>query len=230
MTPCLGLLLAFAGSSLASTCGDFTVGQCSPDMDEQIDMYEQIPEAPMCQLLCTIQEGCNYFRHSMSSKQCELYHYRFLSSCNLIAGPDMPDIDDCSEPETPNCDSFISENCDYSTDKKLEKDSITDAHACQELLQTLGSIYSAVYFSFDSVAQHCVLYGSVERNCDILSGPVSPSIAECSGGSTTKAPTTTTKAPTTTANAATTTTKATTTPKATTTTKSADTTTTPVNH
>merc|ERR1711862_793772 len=120
--------------SLPAGCKDYTVGECNPEADELIDTYNQIPDGAVCQTLCGIQEGCNYFRHSKANLTCTLYHYRFLTSCNLIAGPVTPTIDECTVDEEHSCDSFIRENCEYQGDKVLEKGSITDQHACQDLL------------------------------------------------------------------------------------------------
>merc|ERR1711942_419322 len=175
--------------SLPAGCKDYTVGECSPEKDELIDTYEMIPEAPICQHLCTIQEGCNYFRHSKSSTNCTLYHYRFLSSCNLIAGPKEPGIDACSDELAPSCNSFIRENCEYQGERVLQKDSITDAHACQELLLTVAGIYGAAYFMFNSTAQNCVLFSTKDMDCDAISGPKSPAMDTCDNP-TTAAPTT----------------------------------------
>merc|ERR1712080_441420 len=57
---------------LPDGCEDFTVGACNPEQDELIDMYPNIPEEALCQTVCGIQEGCNYFRYSKSSKECKL--------------------------------------------------------------------------------------------------------------------------------------------------------------
>merc|ERR1719430_502011 len=184
-------------SFLPEGCQDFTVGQCNPEQDELIDSYPEIPDMETCQIVCGIQEGCNFFRHSKSTLDCQLYHYRFLTSCNLIAGPMTPTIDECSKDEEHSCDSFIRENCLYMGTKVLEKDSITDQHACQDLLLTVGAIYHATYFTFDSNAQVCVLYDTADMDCDAISGPVEPLLETC-GNPPTSAPTDgpTTAAPT----------------------------------
>merc|ERR1719285_260307 len=158
-----------------------------------------IPDSQICQKLCTIQEGCNYFRHSKANLTCTLYHYRFLTSCNLIAGPKEPTIDECAVDEEHSCDSFIRENCEYQGSKVLEKGSITDEHACQDLLAEIGEIYGAVYFMFDNDNQNCVLYSSKDMECDAISGPKDPAMDTCDNPTTSK-PTTakpTTAAPTT---------------------------------
>merc|ERR1712080_452847 len=154
--------------SLPAGCGDFTVGECSPEQDELIDTYADIPDSALCQTLCGIQEGCNYFRHSKSSLDCTLYHYRFLTSCNLIAGPEKPGIDECSHEEEPSCDSFVRENCVYNGENVLEKESITDSH-------------------------DCTLYTTKEADCDAISGPSTPSMDSCNNPTSpnpTTAPTT----------------------------------------
>merc|ERR550519_38821 len=182
---------------LPDGCEDFTVGACNPEKDEEIDEYTNIPDEAVCQTVCGIQEGCNYFRWSKSTKECKLFHYRFLTSCNIIAGPKEPSIDDCSKEEEPSCHSFVRENCNSTGNAVLEKSSITDAHACQDLLITVGFIYGAEYFTFDSDAQDCVLYDTKEMDCDAISGPNLPTIDSCSNPTSPPAPTTkgTTPAP-----------------------------------
>ena len=172
---------------LPDGCRNFTVGSCNPEEDELIDIYPRIPDAPLCQEICRIQEGCNYFRWSKSSKECSLYHYRFLASCNIISGPRFPSIDECAKEENPSCASFVRENCTYSTET-MSKESVTDAHACQDLLRTIGFIYGSEYFSFDSNTQVCSFYKTKDVVCDAISGPRDPVMDTCSP--TTEAPTT----------------------------------------
>merc|ERR1719516_117720 len=181
---------------LPDGCEAFTVGACSPEKDELIDMYPDIPDEALCQTVCGIQEGCNYFRWSMSTKECKLFHYRFLTSCNVIAGPMTPSIDECAKEEAPSCHSFVRENCNSTGSLVLNKNSITDAHACQDLLNTVGQIYKAEYFLFDSDIQECDLYDTKDMDCDAISGPKSPSIESCNiptspGPTTTPGPTST---------------------------------------
>merc|ERR1711962_328960 len=180
---------------LPDGCEDFTVGACSPEKDELIDVYPNIPDEALCQTVCGIQEGCNYFRHSKSTKECKLFHYRFLTSCNVIAGPKEPSIDECAKEEEPSCHPFVRENCKYAGNAVLNKTSITDAHACQDLLITVGFIYKAVYFDFHSDAQDCILYDSKEVDCDAISGPKEPSLDDCNATTPTAGPTPSTPAP-----------------------------------
>merc|ERR1712218_54422 len=114
----------------------------------------------------------------MSSSSCSLYHYRFLASCQQLGGPALPSIDSCQQEadEAPSCNSFIRETCTYTGKVVLDKDSITDGHACQQLLQEVGWIYGAEYFLFDSNLQRCVFYDSMEMACDAVSGPSHPQI------------------------------------------------------
>ena len=199
LSHCLPLSQLSPKLSLPPGCSDFTVGSCSPEVDELIDVYDQIPTAAMCQIICELQEGCNYFSHSISTSSCALFHYRFLSSCQVIGGPVRPSIDECWDTvdTVPSCDSFVRETCVTKGEVVLNKTSITDAHACQQLLQTIGFIYQAEYFVFDSVNQICTFYDSTELECDSLSGPATPALQSCNVEVTTTAGTTTTSAPTT---------------------------------
>merc|ERR1712002_1037248 len=102
---------------LPDGCEDFTVGACNPEQDELIDMYPNIPEEALCQTVCGINEGCNYFRYSKSSKECNLFHYSYLSNCKTIGGPKKPSIDECSKEDEPSCVSFIREKCNNTGNK-----------------------------------------------------------------------------------------------------------------
>merc|ERR1712133_350237 len=70
----------------------------------------------------------------------------------------------------------------------MSKESVTDAHACQDLLRTIGFIYGSQYFSFDSNTQVCSFYKTKDVICDAISGPWDPVMDTCSP--TTEAPTT----------------------------------------
>ena len=68
MQALLALLLAPLALALPPGCREYTVGECNPEQDENIDTYTDIPDAVICQTLCGIQEGCNYFRHSVGTQ------------------------------------------------------------------------------------------------------------------------------------------------------------------
>jgi hypothetical protein len=190
--PALLLLLALLPQSLSlPTCADYTVAACAPEEEELIDTYTGIPGPAVCQALCRIQEGCGYFRHFRGSLLCGLFHYHYLATCGIIGGPAEPAIDSCSG-QAGGCGAFRGEDCPYLGDIVLEKEAITDPHAGQQLLATLGVIYHADYFTFDSSAKVCTLFSSMDRDCDAVSGPSLPDIESCETTWTTIACTTTT--------------------------------------
>lgn len=179
----------------AADCNVFTVGECDPNRDELIDEYG-MPDGPLavasCQLICQVQEGCNYFTYSSAAETCSLYHYRYLASCQLVGGAARPAIDECSQQatEADSCNSYVRENCAYGR-VIFSKSSVTDAHSCQALLAILGSVYGAEYFVYDSKHHVCIFYESQEEmTCSAISGPRAPSVEEC--GIVTTAPATTT--------------------------------------
>merc|ERR1712080_216595 len=87
------------GSSLPDGCEDFTLGSCNTEQDELIEKYTGIPDAPGCQALCGYIERCQHFRYTKSSQECELFHFRFLTTCNIVAGPKAPLVAACSKEE-----------------------------------------------------------------------------------------------------------------------------------
>ena len=101
----------------------------------------------------------------------------------------MPNMDECAAELEDSCNSFIREDCLYSGDVVFNKTSVTDAHSCQALLQTLGAIYKAEYFVYDSIKHKCVFYTSRDSACNGFSGPALPDIDDCNAEGTTAAPT-----------------------------------------
>ena len=168
-------------------------------------MYTKNKNTISCPLCC---------RYNSTGEVCQLYHYRYAGSCQLVGGVAEPPADDCLhlfDVDPGSCGSFRDEACQYRGQVLLEKTSVTDYHSCQGLLQGLGPIYGASYFVYDSspapTGHRCRLYSSWERSCSAVMGPRYPDIDEChenhpiSSSSTTTTPTTT---PTTTLSPATT--------------------------
>merc|ERR1712241_494559 len=84
---------------LPEGCELFTVGNCDPAEDEFIASY-QLPNTTdnanrICQDVCQIQEGCNFFVYRAAQSLCYLYQYRYLDSCSQVGGVGSPDIDVC---------------------------------------------------------------------------------------------------------------------------------------
>merc|ERR1711962_155845 len=177
-------------------CKYFTVGKCDPSVDEEIETYP-IPNVEnavsLCQEVCQIQEGCNFFKYNSKQEKCDLFHYRYLESCELIGGTAEPTLDVCSQEIESTCNSFVREDCEYG-DLVFNKTSVTDSHACQQLLATVGFVYKAEYFVYDSLNHVCDFFTKKESTCDVLNGPVFPDFDDCNkDASTTAAPETTVK-------------------------------------
>jgi len=163
-------------------CKYFTVGRCDPAQNEEIDVYD-LPNGGgaifMCQNICQLQEGCSYFLYNSKQEKCYLYHYRFLESCLIIGGTPSPSLDVCSHIQEDSCDSFVRQDCAYDGDLVFNKTSVTNAHFCQALLETVGFVYGAKYFVYDSFQHECFFYSSVDASCDSLSGPALPDFYQC---------------------------------------------------
>ena len=125
----------FSQDTNTSSCSSFSVGSCYPDQEEVIDTFPLPPNLDagpaLCQDICGVVEGCQYFSYSFSSGSCDLYHYRYLASCQVVGGPDYPSLDDCLD-IVDTCDSFIQEDCSYTADIVLERLSVTNTHHCQD--------------------------------------------------------------------------------------------------
>jgi hypothetical protein len=171
MVPLAAILLlstaAFATKLPAATprdlppeCADFTAGLCNPIVDELIDTYP-LPSSPnanaVCQDLCQTIEGCNYFTYNSVNETCYLFEYRYLDSCEVIGGLSAPILDDCHVEIEDSCTSFKREECTYSGNVVFNRTSVSNAHACQQLLATVGYLYVGVYFVYDRIHHTCLL-------------------------------------------------------------------------
>ena len=132
--------------------------------------------APLCQVTCVVIKGCQYFTYNSVSGTCDLYHKRYLKSCQVIGGPAVPAMDDCLDNREDSCESFIEEDCKYNSTIVTDKTSVADPHACQQLLALLGDVLGASYWVYDSTVHHCYLYSSQGRYCEAISGPKTPLI------------------------------------------------------
>lgn len=172
----------FGEQGLPSECSLFTYGKCQPSQDELVDTYP-LPESEgainICQEICQIVEACKYFTYDRNEELCFLYHYRYLDSCDLIGGLAEPSLDTCEQEFEDSCDSFVNENCEYEGELVLEKADITDAHACQQLLNTIGFVYAADYFVYDSVTRFCSFYSGTLMTCYGVNGPDYPDLDTC---------------------------------------------------
>ena len=104
-----------------------------------------------------------------------------MDSCAQIGGIAEPNIDDCAAGIDSTCDTFIQQDCTFEGKDVFHETSVTDAHSCQRLLNTIGFAYSAKYFIYDSAEHKCTFYDSDDFDCASLSGPELPDLEECNG-------------------------------------------------
>jgi len=196
LLPALTVGKSLLGEDLPEGCEKFTVGKCDPSKDEIIATYHLPSETEgvnsLCQQVCQIQEGCNFFVYNKESEDCILFQYRYLESCAQIGGLAKPSIDECSAGIENTCDTFVQEDCTFAGNDVFHETSVTDSHSCQKLLETIGFAYNAVYFIYDSSEHKCTFFDSDEFECNSLSGPELPDLDECNASTTTARPTTTT--------------------------------------
>merc|ERR1712035_209948 len=166
----------YVASSLPDNCDYFTVGNCDPSKDEVIESYP-IPNVENAVSLC--QEGCNFFKYNAQETKCDLFHYRYLDSCQLVGGTATPTLDTCAQGLNNTCNSFVREDCTYGGEMVFNRTSVTDSHSCQELLATIGFVYQAEYFVYDSEKHICDFFTKKESECVTLSGPVLPDFDDC---------------------------------------------------
>jgi hypothetical protein len=183
-TAALAAKLPAAGTSrdLPPECADFTAGLCNPNADELIETYP-LPNGPsanaVCQDVCKTIEGCHYFTYNSEKETCYLFEYRYLDSCEVIGGLAAPVLDICHVEIEDSCTSFKREDCTYNGNVVFNRTSVANAHACQQLLGTIGYLYGGAYFAYDRIHHTCVFYDSKEAACVAFSGPRTPDMSDC---------------------------------------------------
>merc|ERR1712198_569087 len=69
--------------------------------------------------------------------------------------------------------------CDMLGNVVHEDNTLADAHACQEVLQLIGSVFGAQVFVFSETDMVCYLLDSSEKICNTISGPRDPVVDGC---------------------------------------------------
>ena len=198
-------LLLFIFPSAISACSDFWVSDCNLSPDEvilQVPFPGHDGAIRMCQDLCKTQFDCTYWQWSEPQMTCTLLRYSYLSRCRNVSSTSTPEVSTCLSQDSGTCDDFVDEDCQMSGQALFKTDSVIDAFACQEYLQLLGPLVGAEVFFFSDLEGICYLLDSPDRSCVTLSGPATPSPAECVDETTTS--TTSTITATTTATTTTT--------------------------
>ena len=179
---------------LAGDCGAFSVGECSPRKEDLVgvhhlpceEIYHECVRA--CQRLCLITTNCDLFSYNVDSQVCTLvqesFENAYLSTCDVLAGPDTPTLLQCSEttPED-DCDRFITQDCVYLGKSVLNQTNVGSPSDCQGLLRDFGDMFSATYFVHDVSPKHfCQLKDKDKRTCSSVAGPQAPDYDHCKGG------------------------------------------------
>ena len=200
-------------------CSAFSVGKCdSPP--ESILAVQSIPgnldfevAVDICQKICFSIAGCNYISYDHVKSECLIMnhdiHNGYLSSCDIISGPDSPTLVDCDRLATDSCQLFVRENCEYTGAVLYSSKDVLSAVECQVLMQGIGVAFGADIWVHDSTADNlCEFRRTREAECSGVNGPPQPSYLECAKSQTTSEPSTTstTSSPTTTTTPPTTTT------------------------
>merc|ERR1711970_398342 len=116
----ISILLCTVHVSLAGDCGLFSVGECNPlELPEDSVEVAEIPCdgidyhecAKLCQRLCQTTTNCNFFSYDGAKQECFKIHEKseneFLGTCDVVAGPESPTLEDCVD-DIPDdeCDRF----------------------------------------------------------------------------------------------------------------------------
>ena len=132
-----------------------------------------------CQSLCQDRSDCNVWRWHVFSEQCDVAT-NTAWACNILAGPDTPDIDDCL-PAGDGCDKFRDEDCSYDGPTNNQMDHMPDPKACQMFMNELGPDYGGgVAFVFTASPKgSCQMLASKGKICSAITGPKTPDYDSC---------------------------------------------------
>jgi len=169
-------------SLVSAQCSLFSVSDCRL-VDNEIINEIPLPidqgASHVCQGLCRNQDDCTHWRWSESAQICTLLAYSYLHLCQTISSGSENNFNDCINQDSNTCDDFVPEDCDMLGNVVHEDNTLTDAHACQEVLQLIGSVFGAQVFVFSETDMVCYLLDSSEKICNTISGPRDPVVDGC---------------------------------------------------
>merc|ERR1711970_196182 len=188
----LSLLLSVLHVSLSGDCGIYTVGDCLPLQDTVLgvellpcDVEDVHLCVSLCQQFCLVTANCNFFSYHTDSQECyliqETSENEFLSSCDVVAGPDSPTLEECTEqPPEDDCDRFVGQDCVYLGESLFDVNDIGSAFECQTMLIEFSLLFKATYFVYDVSPTHtCQLMDTDSRTCSSVAGPRVPGYDKC---------------------------------------------------
>jgi len=166
-------------------CNDLTFDTCGTDQTIPFETFTDQGE-DICQQICreVYPSRCKFFIYDREDELCELYsidEQLYVDSCKRTAGTPQPPLAECKESNDP-CTKFTEGYCIYEGDQLENAKNITDPETCQLLCQVYSNpdTKSCAYFDYNVDEQNCQLLSSPSRTCDLIRGPPTPTMKECS--------------------------------------------------
>jgi len=161
-------------------CNDITFDTCGTEQTIPFETFTDQGEV-ICQQICReVYAGrCIFFIYDREDELCELYDIDeqiYVDSCKRITGTPQPSLAECKE-SNDQCTKFTEGYCIFDGDKVDNAVDISSAAACQVLCQ-INPLCN--YFDYNKDEQNCQELSSPGRTCDVIRGPPTPTLDECS--------------------------------------------------
>merc|ERR1711962_1734665 len=173
-------IVCLATQALAD-CQDITLDSCVGDPPFQT---LKLASEENCQQYCSqvFPDVCTFFIYDRQQDICQLYDYdsqAYADSCALIAATPTPALAECVASDE-ECLKFTEGYCKYDGDLLENLSNITSASACQFACRIYDKIPRCNYFFYNGAEENCQFLSSTSRSCDLIRGPPTPSIEDCS--------------------------------------------------
>jgi len=162
-------------------CQDITLDSCVGDPPFQT---LKLASEENCQQYCSqvFPDVCTFFIYDRQQDICQLFDYdpqAYADSCALIAATPTPSLAECRASDE-ECLKFSEGYCKYNGDLLENLQNITSATACQFACLIYDKLPTCNYFFYNGAEENCQFLSSTSRTCDLIRGPPTPSLTECS--------------------------------------------------
>jgi len=159
-------------------CKDVTFGECPISKDSRVYISYSVEGIRICQKLCEITRGCDFYRFHSQTKECKMMARSYKSKCMIRAAPKEKQALPCLRSTHP-CDPSSEEDCEYTgNDVRLyQPDEITDDKECQS---KCWHAPTCKYWIYNKIKRTCILKGEGTRICSVYGGRKIPDFLYCS--------------------------------------------------
>merc|ERR1712025_87320 len=179
----LCLLIKYIASNFEeNNCEGLSLSECSITPDKILETGSESPAE--CQLKCSSNDMCVYWRHDGSS--CHLLNSEYYLDCDVISGPITADVPGClGGAYSTTCEAILQDTCEYSGEETVLEAApglISDVVECEvycEGMQEYG--FDVAAFAYNDRQQFCRVYNSgYMASCSGIGAPsTAPDLGSC---------------------------------------------------